>query len=148
MLLNSILIVATGYESASLFDQLMPLLILSGIFGLICWTVYNQSKHSYPTTRRVHEPITYTEKGIHAKGSSFESDLNWDTLHKVQETKSWFAFFQSNQAAGLVAKTAFQSKEQVHALRVMIASQHNLKHKLRKDYSIKFIVGTSLNLVV
>lgn len=134
-LFGFIMIVLTDYENASLFEQLMPVLIISAIFGLICWSVYAQSNRNYASTNTVHEPIDYTfsETGIHIKGKSFESDLNWNVIHKVKETKQLFLFYQNNLAANLVPKSAFASKEQISALRELIAAQPNLKHKLRKD---------------
>ncbi|MFD2245248.1 YcxB family protein [Pontibacter ruber] len=134
-LFGFIMIILTDNDNASPFEQLMPVLIILAIFGLICGSVYSQSNRNYTSTSTVHEPIVYTfsDTGMHIKGKSFESDLNWNIIHKVKETKELFLFYQNNMAANLVPKSAFTSQEQISALRELIASQPNLKHKLRKD---------------
>ena len=112
----------------------MPILVILSIFAFSCWSVYHQSKRSYSTTSSVHEPIifTFSDTGLHLKGKSFESDLDWGAIYKVEETNSWFLFYQSSAAAIIVPKTAFENQEQVRELRELIASQQQLKHKLKK----------------
>lgn len=134
-LFGFMMIVLTDYSSVSPFEQLLPVIIILAIFGFICWSVYYQSNRNYASTSTVHEPIVYTfsDSGIHIKGKSFESDLHWNIIHKVKETKKFFLFYQNNLAANIVPKTTFSSKEQVRALRELIASQPNLKHTLRRD---------------
>lgn len=134
-LLGFFLILLTNYEQANPIEQLMPVFIMSAIMGLACWSVYAQSKRVYTTTNTVHEPIAYTfsSAGVHLKGKSFESELNWSGLYKIVETKAYFVFYQNNIVANLVPKKSFDSKEQVLGLRTLIASQPDLKHKLRKD---------------
>ncbi len=134
-LFGLLLSMLTDYENARPMEHLMPVLIISAILGFISWSIYAQSNRNYDTTATVHEPIMYTfsEKGIHVKGKSFESDLNWDVFHKVKETKNIFLFYQNNMAANLVPKTSFTSKDQLNALRQLVVSQPNLKHKLRRE---------------
>lgn len=134
-LLSFILISLTSYEQANPVEQLMPVFIISAILGLTCWSVYSQSKRVYTTTNAVHEPIAYTfsNAGVHVKGKSFESELSWSNMYKIVETKEYFVFYQNNVVANLVPKKSFDSKEQIHALRSLIASQPNLKQKLKKD---------------
>jgi hypothetical protein len=123
-----------GHEDVSLLDQSMPVIIISAIFAFIYKSVHIQSKRNYASTNSVHEPITYTfsDSGIHSKGRTFEADLSWELVHKVHETKSWFAFYQSNVSVNLIPKASFENEEQIKALRELIASQPNLNHKLRK----------------
>ncbi|MDO6391882.1 YcxB family protein [Pontibacter sp. BT731] len=134
-LLGFFLILLTDYEQSRPFEQLMPMFIMSALMGLVCWSVYAQSNRVYKTTNAVHEPIAYTfsDAGVHLKGKTFESELNWSGLYKIVETKAYFVFYQNNVAANLVPKKSFDSKEQVLAIRTLIASQPDLKHKLRKD---------------
>lgn len=102
-LFSVILFSIVEYEGAGLLEQSLPLLIISAIFALICWSVYYQSKCNYASTKSVHDPITYTfsDTGIHLKGRSFESDLKWELVQKVGETKSMFLVYQNNLAANL-----------------------------------------------
>ena len=60
--LNAIMLNTADYEDGSLFDQLMPILVIFSILAFSCWSVYHQSKRSYSTTNSVHEPITFTYK--------------------------------------------------------------------------------------
>lgn len=134
-LIGFFMMILTDYEQASPFEMLKPLLIFSGILALSCWSVYAQSKRSYKTTNSVHEPIVYTfsEGGIHIKGKSFETELQWPIVYQVKETKRLFLLYQNSLAANIVPKNAFSSKEEISALRKLIAAQPNMKHKLRRD---------------
>lgn len=122
----------TGHLEGEVLTTLISLLIFPGLFALLCSSVYFQSKRNYASTKSIREPITYSfdASGIHIKGDSFESDLKWSTIHKVQETKRWFLFYQNNVAANIVPKSSFESQEQLNALRELISSQKNLKFKL------------------
>ena len=124
-----------NYAEAGSFEKLTPAFFLLGIFVFSCWGIYRQTKRNFTSTSTLHEPIvyTFTQTGIHIKGRTFESDLHWEVVHKVKETKNLFLFYQNNLAANLVPKTAFSSKDQIIALRELIAVQPNLKYKLRKD---------------
>lgn len=124
-----------NYAEAGSFEKMTPAFFLLGIFVFSCWGIYRQTKRNFTSTSTLHEPIvyTFTDAGIHIKGRTFESDLNWEAVHKVKENKKLFLFYQNNLAANLVPKSAFSSNEQMSTLRELIASQPNLKNKLRKD---------------
>ncbi len=71
-----------------------PLVAL--ILGIV-WLVglpllyYYMAKRQFVKSKRLHETILYefTEEQIKIRGESFHSELDWEHIYKIIETKQW-----------------------------------------------------------
>ncbi len=89
------------------------------IFGLIItlvlpFSVYSSSKKAFAGHLRLHEQIAYTfnnEKIITA-GESFNSELDWSKVFKIEELKQFFIIYQTPQAVNLIPKASLTGLQQ------------------------------------
>jgi hypothetical protein len=81
--------------------------------------VYRTANSNYKATKMVHENINYqfTPETISITGETFNSTVQWKSLHKVKEVNAWFLLYTSKQVALLVPKRSFRSQEDVHTFR-------------------------------
>lgn len=106
---------------------LVPPLIIFGIFFL----VFRYSiKKSYQKNQRASETITYnfTDTHLGISGESFNSEMTWNKIYKVTQTKSWLLIWQNSQMANAIP-LSLVSAEQLAALKVIL-TKNNTKNNL------------------
>ncbi len=84
-------------------------------------SVYRNATTTYKTTKALHENQVYefTPENISATGKSFQCTIQWRTLHKVKETKSWFLLYSNKQSAMFIPKSSFASHSDLDAFSQM-----------------------------
>lgn len=113
-------------KHSSISQFLTPAIILLGLPAM----TYFAAKKNYATNHRISENIEYIfeEDHLQIKGSSFTTQLTWDKLYKVTETKNWIFIWHTAQTANPIAKKDIW-EEQVAELKVLL-DIHNVKNKL------------------
>ena len=88
--------------------------------------------------------VEFTNDVIRLKGDSFFTELLWNKLYKVQETKNWYLLYQNNLSAILLCKDAFKEAG-IDDFRVFLKQipELNLYLKDFKRESIKTQVSSS-----
>lgn len=88
------------------------------------FSVYRASQSNYKTSKMLHEPVTYefTHETIRATGDSFNTTMQWQSLHKVKELKRWFLLYSNKQVAMLIPKSSFNSPDDMTVFRPMMHS--------------------------
>lgn len=103
-----------------------------GIVVFLPLVIIYKAKLSYKSNPKVREPITYefNNDGIKISGSSFNAEMNWDSLYKVTERKEWIFLWQSKQIANTIPIRYFKPDELIK-FRELVRSKTSLKQKLK-----------------
>jgi hypothetical protein len=85
--------------------------IVFGFFtiALLPFSIYRAGKKNFSSHGRLQEKITYefTDEKIRQTGETFNSDMDWTKIYKVQELKEWILIYQNTQIANLIPKESF-----------------------------------------
>ena len=83
------------------------------------------AKKNYSSNKRIKELIEYKfEKDyLIIKGESFNSQLTWDKLYKVTQTKKWIFIWQSRQTANAIHKSDILDGE-MNELKQILTEYH------------------------
>lgn len=102
------------------------------VFGIPLLT-YLSAKRNYKTNARISEKITYSfdPEMIKVNGESFNSEMTWNKMFKVTESKDWMLLWQNRQVANIIPKRDLNI-EQLNELRSIISSIPGLKSKMKK----------------
>jgi len=81
--------------------------------------VYRSAKKVYNSTKMLHGSISYTftSESIITAGEISNSTMQWQSLHKVKETKQWFLLYCNTQAVMIIPKLAFSSEQEMERFR-------------------------------
>jgi hypothetical protein len=88
-----------------------------GIIALKLWLARRRNR----TVAGVHR-FALDSQGIHVSGPAFDVALKWSAINKVAETKRFFLFFFSAQAAQFLPKRVISSADELQAIRDLIAT--------------------------
>ncbi|MGO8791162.1 MAG: YcxB family protein [Terriglobia bacterium] len=66
--------------------------------------------------------FTLDSHGIHSSSPAFDVTLKWSAINRVAETKRFFLFFFSSQAAQFLPKRVISSFDDLQAIRDLIAT--------------------------
>ena len=107
-------------------DLLTPMIILA-IYPAF---TYLAAKRNYATNTRIKENIEYKfEKDyLVIEGESFKSQLRWDKIYKVTQTKNWVLIWQNRQIANVIPKADIWEGERAELK--IILTQFNIKNNL------------------
>ena len=85
------------------FSQLIVPVLMLLLFPVL---IYFAAKRSYAANKRISETIEYQFAKDHLimTGESFHSQLTWDKVYKVTETKNWILIWQNRQIANAIPK--------------------------------------------
>jgi hypothetical protein len=85
-------------------------------------SIYRSSRSSYESSKTVHEHLFYTfsPQGVEVRGETVNFSIQWRSLFKIRETRSWFLLYTNKQSAMLIPKSSFTSEEDVTRLRAII----------------------------
>lgn len=67
---------------------------------------YFGAKRNFTANKRISETIEYhfDNDYLSMKGESFNSQLTWDKIYKVTQTKNWLLIWQNSQIANPIPK--------------------------------------------
>ena len=85
------------------FSQLLVPLAMLAAFPL---TIFFAARKNYSDNKRISEYIEYQfeKDNLHIKGESFTTQLSWEKIHKVTQTKNWILIWHNNQIANPIHK--------------------------------------------
>src|SRR6478672_1561214 len=78
--------------------SVLPVII---IFSIYIAVIYFGFKRSYSSNKRASENIEYSfeQNNLVLVGESFKSELSWNKIYKVTQTKNWLLIWQNRQIA-------------------------------------------------
>lgn len=94
---------------------------------------YFSSKSAYQSNPRLSEAIVYEfdKEHINVKGESFNSQLTWNKVYRVTETKEWVLIWESSQLAHIVPKRDFRNTD-FQLFKEIVKSHKGIKNKLKE----------------
>lgn len=97
--------------------------------------IYFNAKKYFSSNKNLQENIRYdfSADKIVVKATTFGGEKNWDNLHKIDELKNYFLFYQDIRLMSIIPKRNFKNDTDVNRLRDLIRSKKNLKQHLRND---------------
>jgi hypothetical protein len=103
-----------------------PLVVLTFLPAVTYFT----AKKNYASNQRLKELIEYKfEKDyLIIQGESFNSQLTWDKVYKVTETKKWILIWQSRQVANIIHKSDVWDGEMIELKTVL--DEHHVKNNI------------------
>ncbi|HEV8148312.1 MAG TPA: YcxB family protein [Bryobacteraceae bacterium] len=92
---------------------------------LLCWGLvmlavpYVSATNQFRKQRYLREPIqfSFSETAIRLEGPNFSSQITWQVVQRVRETKSAFLIFQSARAAWILPKRFFANNDDIEKWR-------------------------------
>jgi hypothetical protein len=92
-----------GEDSLYVYVIAIPFFILVVLPPLATWFI---SKKNYTSNQRITETIEYQfdKDNLVVKGESFQSQLSWDKIYKVTQTKLCILIWQSRASANFIPK--------------------------------------------
>ena len=96
--------------------------VAAAILGLRYHGAYRGAKRQLKTNIALSGPILYvfSSQGIHRSGAHFSSDISYEILWAVRETKSLFAVYASASAALVLPKRFFKDAPQENDWRNLV----------------------------
>ena len=123
-LLSSLISLASS--TTGVFQVVFPLLFMTAVPVLI----YFSAKRNYGSNKRVSEAIEYKfdKDALIVTGESLNSQLSWDKIYKVTQTRNWLLIWQNAQVANVIPK---RDVWQSHLDDLKdILNTYNVKHNL------------------
>lgn len=105
------------------------------LFVLLPWTLRRAARRNYRSSPAARQPTTYriSADGITTSGALTASEVGWDAVVDVLETRSDFLFYLSSQAAIVIPKSALPTSEELQHLRQIIEASPCEKVTLRSS---------------
>jgi len=104
-----------------------------GIFLIFIYPIiiFYKAKKNFESNKILQEKVSYEfiEDKILISGDSFNSELSWGSIIKVEETKDWILIYHNKQTAILLLKSSIG--ENLVPLKALISSK-NVKTKFNK----------------
>ena len=96
------ILTATLLPNVSFSQIILPVVLLS-VMPLL---TYFGAKRNFLANKRISETIEYhfDNDYLSMKGESFNSQLTWDKVYKVTQTKNWLLIWQNRQIANPIPK--------------------------------------------
>lgn len=107
-------------------DFLIPIVALA----ILPAFTYLAAKRNYAANPRIKENIEYKfEKDyLFVEGESFKSQLSWDKIYKVTQTKNWVLIWRNRQVANAIPKEDIWEGERAELKNIL--SAHKIKNNL------------------
>jgi hypothetical protein len=99
-----------------------PFLLLLAFWLCIVTSPYRGAKRLLKTSTQLSSPITYTfsAQGIHSTGIHSSSDISYEALWAVRETKSLFLLYLNATSAIVLPKRFFKDPIQQNNWRLLV----------------------------
>lgn len=120
------LFTALFVPEVSFSQTIVPLVMLAGLPLM----TYFSAKKNFSSNQTIGESVEYNfdTDYLSMRGESFNSQLTWEKIHKVTETKSWLLIWQNTQIAIPIPKRDIL-EDQINDLR-QILDTHKVKNNL------------------
>jgi hypothetical protein len=120
-IINAIFLPDTTYQTF-----IVPLIILT-VFPLI---TYFTAKKNFAANTRSGEMVEYIfgDNDLVMHGESFNSQLSWEKIYKVTQTKNWILIWQNKQFANLIPRRDIW-EGQIEELKEILIN-HKVKNNL------------------
>jgi hypothetical protein len=107
-----------------------PFFLLLIIWALLATTPYRGAKRLLKTNVNLCAPIKYTfsSRGINSIGTYFSSELSYEALWTVRETKSLFLLYTSAGTGIVLPKRYFKDEAQQNDWRALVEQGISPKH--------------------
>jgi hypothetical protein len=121
-------------------SNIMTLSLKTGSFGMLVYpffllafspiTTYLSAKRTFTTNKTAGEMIEYEfdDAGLLTKGETFNTQVGWNHIHKVTETKNWVLIWRNSQVANAIPKKMVW-EERRNELKGIL-SKNNVKNNL------------------
>jgi hypothetical protein len=90
------------------FDKPPYFQMIFGFFVVIALpiVVIKGASKTFQSNLRMQEKMIYefNQDGIIITGESFNTEMDWEKVHKIQELRNWVLIYQSNQVANIIKK--------------------------------------------
>ncbi|MEI9957623.1 MAG: YcxB family protein [Ferruginibacter sp.] len=109
------------------YSQVIVPIVMLSVTPLL---TYFTAKKNYNSNQRISEAIEYQfeKDNLIIKGESFNSQLSWDKIYKVTQTKNWILIWQNSQIANPILKRDIWEGE-IESLKVIL-NGHGVKNNL------------------
>ncbi|HTB52414.1 MAG TPA: YcxB family protein [Ferruginibacter sp.] len=106
------------------------LFVLVGVLFVRPIIIYINVKRSFASNKRSGELVIYTfgNDYLSIKGESFSTELSWDKIYKVTQSKNWVFIWQNKGFANILSKQDIW-EEQIDQLKVIL-QHHKVKNTL------------------
>jgi hypothetical protein len=113
-----------------------PFLLLLLFWIVLMTTPYRVAKKQWSTTRALSGPTTFTfsPRGMHQTGLLFSSDISYEALWAVRETKSLLLIYTSARSALVLPKRFFKDAAQQNEWRILIEERISPKRITRSGF--------------
>ncbi len=113
-----------------------PFLLLSVFWLCLVTTPYRGAKRLLKTSAHLSSPITYTfsTQSIHSSGIHSSSDISYDALWDVRETKNLFLLYLNATSAIVLPKRFFNDATQEKDWRLLIEERISPKGITRSGF--------------
>jgi hypothetical protein len=132
MAISLILGIASAFFPITLLGEFSFSRLIGPFFVLVFLpaVTYFSSKKNYSSNKRVSEPIEYKfEKDyLIIRGESFNSELTWDKIYKVTQTKKWVLIWQTRQSANAIHRSDIGDAEWNELKQILI--EHRVKNNI------------------
>lgn len=111
-----------------------PFLQLSFGFGVVILLpliLFYTIKKGYNNVLQETIKYTFSEEGVGIAGDTFNANLKWEYILKIEELNNWILIYQNKLAVNYLPKSSF-SKEELRQFKELINSLPDLKKKLKK----------------
>jgi hypothetical protein len=111
----------------SIFRLIFPLFVLVSLPAI----TYFAAKKNYLSNKRMQELVEYKfEKNyLIIQGESFDSQMTWDKIYKVSQTKKWIFIWQSKQSANVIRTSDISVGEKNELKQILNA--HHVKNNIK-----------------
>ncbi len=113
-----------------------PLLLAFLFWIVIVTTPYRAAKRQMKTNIPLSAPIQYifSSSAIEGSGSHFSSELSYEALWKITETKSLFLLYLGEGSALVLPKRFFKDGTQEHDWRTFVEQRISPKHITKSGF--------------
>ena len=120
-------LLAAVFLSIGSYSSLIGPVFMLLLFPLL---TYFSAKKNYASNQRMTETIEYKfdDDNLVVKGESFNSQLSWNKIHKVTQTKNWVLIWQNRQVANPIPKRDIW-EGQIEEIKIIL-DRHKIKNNL------------------
>jgi YcxB-like protein len=113
-----------------------PFLLLLMFWVVIATAPYRGAKRLMKTSGYLSAPVTYTfsSQGVHSAGRHISSDISYEALWAVRETKSLFLLYMSATSALVLPKRFFKDAAQQDDWRILVEQRISPKRIARLGF--------------
>ncbi|AIQ15015.1 YcxB family protein [Paenibacillus durus] len=123
-------VLSVSYSEILLLMSLFLLFLLTYVYLNYCYFAPMRVARD----RRYHKiyTLSFSEEGVELKADDFKSQLNWQYIKKVWETKDLYYLFHDKRAFWILPKNKFISQEQEELFREIVSRNHRIQKGINR----------------